>query len=69
MTIREACLKAKKDGRGITRKSYGQRPPMFLPTNTASCVLLIPFAEGSFKTKRWNPNLDDLIATDWYVYG
>lgn len=69
MNIREACLKAKKEGRGITRKSYGPRPSIYLPTNTTACVLIIPFAEGHFKTKRWNPNLDDLIATDWYVYG
>ena len=41
MNIREACLKAKKDGRGITRKSYGPRPSIYLPTNTTACVLII----------------------------
>lgn len=69
MNLRDACLKAKKEGRGITRKSYGQRSPIYLPTNTTACVLIIPLSEGQFKTKRWNPNLDDLIAEDWYVYG
>ncbi len=69
MDIRSAIIQAKKEGRGITRKSYGQRPEMLLPTNSASCVLIIPFEDDQFKTKRWNPNLDDLLADDWYVYG
>lgn len=30
MNLRDACLKAKKEGRGITRKSYGQRSPIYL---------------------------------------
>ncbi len=67
MNIKEACELAKKEGRGITRKSYGPRPTMYVPTNTDSCVLIVPFDEGSFKIQRWNPKLDDLIAEDWYV--
>lgn len=67
MTIAEACKKAKKEGRGITRKSYGPRPIMLLPTNTDNCVMMIPFHEEAFITKRWNPKLDDLMAEDWYV--
>ena len=69
MNIRDAIIQAKKEGRGITRESYGQHPLMLLPTNSVSCVLVIPFKDDQFKTKRWNPNLDDLIADDWYVYG
>lgn len=67
MRISEACKKAKKEGCGITRKSYGSQPTMLLPTNTDNCVIVIPFHEGTFKTKRWNPKLDDLMADDWYV--
>lgn len=67
MNIKDACELAQKEGRGITRKSYGPRPMILIPTNTNSCVLIVPFESGSFKTKRWNPKLDDLIANDWYV--
>ena len=37
--------------------------------NASAAAVAPTVAEGHFKTKRWNPNLDDLIATDWYVYG
>lgn len=69
MNIREACLKAKKEGRGITRKSYGSRPTMFLPTNSTYCTMVFPFDENKFSFNRWAPSLSDLIADDWYVYG
>lgn len=69
MNIQDAAKRAKRLGRGITREGYGQRPMMLLPTNSASCVLMIPFEDDQFKTKRWNPTLNDLTADDWYVYG
>lgn len=67
MNIQDAAKRAKRVGLGITRESYGQRPMMLLPTNSTSCVLMIPFKDNQFKTKRWNPSLDDLTAADWYV--
>ena len=67
MNIQDAAKRAKRFGLGITRESYGQRPIMLLPTNSGSCVLVIPFKDNQFKTKRWKPNLDDLTADDWYV--
>lgn len=69
MNIREVTLKALKEGRGMTRKSYGFQPPILLPTNTDKCVIVIPFNKKKIKLNRWNPNLDDLLAEDWYVYG
>lgn len=67
MDIRDALIQAKKEGRGITRKSYGQfqLPYMLLPTNSILCVFIIPFEDDHL----WNPKLDDLIADDWYVCG
>ena len=53
----------------MTRKSYGFQPPILLPTNTEKCVIVIPFNKKKIKLNRWNPNLDDLLAEDWYVYG
>ncbi len=51
------------------KSSINIKKMLLLPTNSVSCVLMIPFKDYQFKTKRWNPNLDDLIADDWYVYG
>lgn len=67
MDIRDALIQAKKEGRGITRKSYGQfqLPYMLLPTNSILCVFIILFEDDHL----WNPKLDDLIADDWYVCG
>ena len=69
MNIKDAIIQANKKGRGITRRSYGTHPRMLLPTNTASCILIVPFEDNQFKTKRWNPRMEDLVADDWYVYG
>lgn len=69
MDIREACLKAQRVGKGITRKSYGSRPLVLLPTNTENCVIMIPSNNNEFKAVRWDPSADDLLAEDWYVYG
>lgn len=68
MNIKEACIKAKKEGRGIRRKT-SNFDTYFIPTNTESCVLIVLPDKNKFAIKRWNPKFDDLIADDWEVVG
>lgn len=65
MVISEAIKRAIKKGQGIARKSDGPRPPIFIPTNTDGCVLVL--VDHNHIYQRWNPTLDDLSADDWYV--
>lgn len=67
MNINDAAKVANNTGRGITRKSWGKRPIMIIPTNTVSCCIVN--RGGQFVSSRWNPNLSDLLAKDWIVYG
>lgn len=68
MNIRDAALKAKKSGRGIARKSDGPRPTVFICTNLTKGIFVIPKNDTNKAYAGWMPNLEDLIATDWYVY-
>lgn len=68
MTIRDAVLEAHKQGRGIARKSDGTRPAIFIGTNTTECFLILS-PDYKTITPKWEPNLDDITANDWYVIG
>lgn len=68
MNIRDAALKAQKSGRGIARKSDGPRPTIFICTNLTKGIFVIPKNDINKAYAGWMPNLEDLIATDWYVY-
>ena len=68
MNIRDAALKAQKLGRGIARKSDGPRPTIFICTNLTKGIFVIPKNDTNKAYAGWMPNLEDLIATDWYVY-
>ena len=68
MNIRDAVLKAQKLGRGIARKSDGPRPTIFICTNLTKGIFVIPKNDTNKAYAGWMPNLEDLIATDWYVY-
>ena len=68
MNIRDAALKAKKSGRGIARKSDGPRPTIFICTNLTKGIFVVPKNDTNKAYAGWMPNLEDLIATDWYVY-
>lgn len=68
MNIRDAALKAQKSGRGIARKSDGPRPTIFICTNLTKGIFVIPKNDTNKAYAGWMPNLEDLIATDWYVY-
>ena len=68
MDIRDAALKAQKLGRGIARKSDGPRPTIFICTNLTKGIFVIPKNDTNKAYAGWMPNLEDLIATDWYVY-
>ena len=69
MNIRDAALKAQKLGRGIARKSDGQRPAVFICTNLTTGIFVIPKSDPNKAYAGWMPTLEDLISTDWYVIG
>lgn len=69
MNIRDAAIKARKEGRGITRKSWGTRSTLILPTNTTAGFIGIEFKKEAPIQREWRPLEKDIIATDWYVYG
>ena len=68
MNIRDAVLKAQKLGRGIARKSDGPRPTIFICTNLTKGIFVVSKNDTNKAYAGWMPNLEDLIATDWYVY-
>lgn len=62
MNIRDATIEADKIKGFITRDSI---PDLYFePTNTAMCTLVYK-NDGTLLSRRWNPNFDDLVATDW----
>lgn len=63
MNIKDAIAKAQKEGKGISRISWGEEGPLLIPTNTAYCLILVT-AENQI-VSRWNPNFNDLAAEDW----
>lgn len=67
MNITEAVLEAEKVGRGITRKKWGHNPLCLVATNTTGGFLIV--YSNDRITQKWQPLKEDLIATDWYVYG
>lgn len=68
MKITKAIELAMKDGKGISRSSKQPMATTIIPTNTISCCLVVPF-KGSIAVKRWEPTAEDLLATDWEVWG
>lgn len=66
LKIEKAILKAKEQGRGITRELWSPRATWIIPTNTNLCMILM---QGEHMFSRWNPSSDDLTANDWMVYG
>lgn len=64
MNIRDAILQAKKDGLCITRKSMPNS--YFYPTNGVGRTIICR-ENGSFVVPGWEPQLNDLIATDWKI--
>lgn len=66
MDIRSAIIQANAEGKYIYRKSERKFGIRVLPTNTQDCCLLIS-DESDQVGKRWNPNANDLIATDWEI--
>lgn len=68
MNITEAIQAASLKGLGIARSSWIEDNDFYiLPTNTQECMLVI--REGKDHYPRWNPNMEDLLATDWIVTG
>lgn len=68
MDIRNACLLAKKNNGFIYRKDKEFISGLRHPTNnTKELVGIYDFQERK-RQNRWEPSLDDLIATDWQVW-
>lgn len=68
MDIRKACLEAKKVNGMIYRKNNNYISGLCHPTNnTKELVGIYDFQERK-RQNRWEPSLDDLIATDWQVW-
>lgn len=65
MKIRKAIIESKKQGRGITRKSFS-RSLWIIPTSTTEGMIVV---SDDDLTARWEPSARDLIADDWIVYG
>ena len=65
MNICEACREFERTGIPFRRASADKMPQVwFYPTNTLECCIVYD-AERRAYGKRWNPTLDDLMATDY----
>ena len=69
MSISEAAFKALKNQTGITRRSWGPRGMIIIPTNTISNCIIQTYRYKERLTKGWQPSADDLIADDWIPMG
>lgn len=69
MDIKSAVILVTKEGKYIYRQSEMDEGIEIdiLPTNTLDCCLMIS-KDVKKIGKQWNPNLNDLIATDWEVH-
>lgn len=68
MDIKTAILEANKTNSGITRKSWEPGAVVIIPTNTSAGMIVFDLFSKDFNTKaKWQPEADDLIATDWIV--
>lgn len=63
MKITEAAKKANA-GRGIRREEWAGKV-FIIPTDTENCCEI--YINGKFRSTRWNPKREDLIADDCTV--
>ena len=67
LKLRKAVKKAIKKKVLISRKSWDFGELIGIePTNTAACCQCHSMKSGKIY-KRWNPNAEDLVATDWII--
>lgn len=69
MDIQTAIIKAKEEGKGITRESWGARRLLIIPTNTTCGFIVWGFEEKIQPGRGWQPQAKDILANDWIVYG
>lgn len=67
MNIRKAALEANRKGKSMSRRSWQDGHRGLIPTNTYGFVIGIPYNRTDPILQEWNPSLDDLVATDWYI--
>ncbi|WP_076657472.1 MW1434 family type I TA system toxin [Lactiplantibacillus plantarum] len=67
MKLSKAIKEAQKNGRGIARHGNEPRPIMLIPTNTTAGIIAVTSKNQAVVC--WKPTLNDLIATDWFVFG
>lgn len=65
MNIIEATKKALEENKLITRESNHMMT--YIPTNSSVCYVVVPIDSKMPSTRRWNPNVDDILADDWKV--
>ena len=62
MLLSEATKKANTN-QGIRRKKWGRI--YIIPTDLENCCEF--YVNNKFRTSRWNPKREDLIASDWEI--
>lgn len=68
MNICEATKQAICEEKHIARELWGERGRVYVePTNSPHCCIIKSLRNIAIKPY-WNPNADDLMADDWYVY-
>lgn len=68
MNIRMAILRDKKARCGITRRAWKESKLFIIPTNGAPGMIIGQMGRLDY-SPGWEPDADDLQATDWYCLG
>ena len=69
MNIQKAAALAQSSGTGMARHGWPGLVRTIIPTNHPVCCMLVSTKKDITPAVRWEPQLDDLIADDWYVPG
>lgn len=68
MYINQAIAEAQKKQVGIRRKSWRKQKLSIIPTNSSYLNMFLVGNNGKNGTRNWNPNANDLLATDWELF-
>lgn len=65
MNIIEATQKAVDENKAIYRNSLLE--VQFIPTNSGPLAFVVVSDHTEKASKFWNPNADDILASDWKI--
>ncbi|GKT03425.1 Thoeris anti-defense Tad2 family protein [Furfurilactobacillus entadae] len=68
MKIDKAIKQAMREGKGIRRKTGIPARGILIPTNTPAGILMVPFKKTEPILWGWIPDVNDLVAKDWFVH-